>query len=81
MASKPSQQTLPAMNLQRTFESAVRDIHHISLTGKTSHNRTPIVQRSFKAPAVESGNAQKQALSDAAKALAQLWKVAPNSSH
>lgn len=69
---------VPAMNLQRTFENAVRDIYQAGL-GKISRDRTPIVQRRVNASAVSSDTAQKQALSDAAKALAQLWKVGPNS--
>lgn len=80
MASKTVQEVLPATNLQRRFENAVRDIYQAGLKGKSSLYRTPIVPRRFNAPATASENVQKQALSDAAKALAQLWKVAPNSS-
>lgn len=80
MASKTVQAVLPATNLQRRFENAVRDIYQAGLQGKSSRYRTPIVQRRFNRPATPSENAQKQAVSDAAKALAQLWKVAPNSS-
>jgi hypothetical protein len=80
MASKTIQPVLPAMNLKRAFENAVRDIYEAGLTGKVSRYRTPIVQRRLNAPAASTGNAQKQALSDAAKALARLWKIAPNSS-
>jgi hypothetical protein len=82
MASKPTMQVpsaqFPSMNinLKHTFENAVRDIYQAGITGKTSNYRRPIVQRS---PSESSDNAQKKALSDAAKALAQLWKVAPNS--
>jgi hypothetical protein len=84
MASKPTTQVpsaqLPSMsmNLKHTFENAVRDIYQAEMTGKTSNYRRPIVQRSH-VPSESSANAQKRALSDAAKALAQLWKVAPNS--
>jgi hypothetical protein len=82
MASKTGtgQTAVPAMNLQRTFENAVRDIYQTGLTGQISYHRTPIVQRRVNGPAVSSDGAKKQALSDAAKALAQLWKVVPNSS-
>ena len=78
MTSKTAQQ--PAVmpkNLKRSFENAVRDIYQAGLTGKISEYRTPIVQRAgVSSP---SGlNAEKQALSDAAKALAQLWKVSPS---
>ena len=79
MASKLVQQIPPAMNLQRTFENAVRDIYQAELTGKVSAQRTPILRQRFRSPDVTSANAQKQALSDAAKALAQLWNLNPNS--
>jgi hypothetical protein len=63
-------------NLKRAFESAVRDIHEVSLTGKPSQHRTPIVQR----PRVSGSpvNEEKRALADAARALAQLWKISPH---
>jgi hypothetical protein len=85
MASKPTTQVpsmqLPSMSihLKHTFENAVRDIYQAGITGKASNYRRPIVQRSH-VPSESSANAQKRALSDAAKALAQLWKVGPNSS-
>jgi hypothetical protein len=84
MASKPTTQVssaqLPSMsiNLKHSFENAVRDIYQAGINGKMSNYRRPIVQRS-PVPSESSANAQKRALSDAAKALAQLWKVAPNS--
>jgi hypothetical protein len=84
MASKPTTQVtsghLPCMSihLKHTFENAVRDIYQAGITEKTSNYRRPIVQRSHVPES--SANAQKRALSDAAKALAQLWKVGPNSS-
>lgn len=61
-------------NLKRSFESAVRDIYQIGLTGRPSPHRTPIARR--RNIAEPNGNAEKRALSDAARALAQLWKVA-----
>ena len=64
-------------NLKRTFENAVRDIYQAGLTGKISRYRTPIVQRAG-VPSPSGLNAEKQALSDAAKALSQLWKVSPS---
>jgi hypothetical protein len=76
MASKTIGQVPPLdMNLKRAFENAVRDIYG-GLAGNASSYRAPIVQRA--SVAVESSaNAQKKALTDAAKALAQLWKVSP----
>lgn len=78
MASKPVQQPVPAMNLQRTFENAVRDIYQAGLKGKASAQRSPIVQRPFRTAEPSPANAQKQALTDAAKALAQLWNLNPH---
>jgi len=65
-------------NLQRAFETAVRDIYQVGLTGKTSQYRTPILRRPNKDTVVSPASAEKRALTDAAKALAQLWKIAPN---
>jgi hypothetical protein len=79
MASKTVQPSPLAMNLQRTFENAVRDVHQAGLTGEISRQRTPIAQRMLNA-AASPDNARKQALSAAAKALAQLWKVVPGPS-
>lgn len=68
----------PAKNLKRSFECAVRDIYQVGLTGKISQYRTPIVQRAGSGMAGSSVDAEKRALTDAAKALAQLWKVSPS---
>lgn len=79
MTNKPRQDALPvSKNLQRTFETAVRDIYQVGLTGKVSPSRTPIVQRPRAAATESYINAEKRALSDAAKALAQLWRVSPS---
>ncbi len=76
MTNNSQAQTLPvSKNLQRVFESAVRDIYEVSITGKASRSRTPIARR----VSVSSVHEEKRALSDAAKALAQLWRVSPNS--
>lgn len=79
MTNKSFKQAPPVTrNLQRSFEHAVRDIYQAGLTGKASQYRTPIVQRA-SLPANGSVE-EKRALSDAAKALAQLWKVSHNPS-
>ncbi len=65
------------INLKRTFENAVRDIYDAAVNRKSPQYRTPIVQRS-RGPVESSANTQKKALTDAAKALAQLWKVSPS---
>jgi hypothetical protein len=68
------------MNLKRTFENAVRDIYQTDLNGKTSQSRTPIAQRAGTDVSETRAIAEKRALSDAAKALAQLWKITPTAS-
>lgn len=78
MINKQIQSKPVPKNLQRTFEHAVRDIYEAGVTGKVSQYRTPIVQRVRDGAPVSAGSAEKQALSDAAKALAQLWKVSPH---
>lgn len=81
MTSKTPAQVLPVtMNLKRTFENAVRDIYEAGLEGGASRQRTPIVQRAGLSAVESKANAEKRALSDAARALAQLWKVTPTSS-
>lgn len=80
MTNKVAAPALPAnKNLKRSFEIAIRDVYQVSRTGKISEYRTPIVQRAR--PSSESSlSAEKRALTDAAKALAMLWKIAPSSS-
>ena len=79
MANKGVAQALPpAKHLRRTFECAVRDIYQVGLTGKVSEYRTPIVQRTGTGIAGPPMDAEKRALTDAARALAQLWKVSPS---
>lgn len=79
MASKVVAQVPPmGINLKRAFENAVRDIYQPQSPQSASNYRRPIAQRphtSAEGPA----NTQKRALSDAAKALAQLWKVSTGS--
>lgn len=79
MINKSAEHNSPKpKNLQRAFEHAVRDIYEAGLTGKVSQYRTPIAQRiGVKAPNSPE-HAEKQALADAAKALAQLWKISPH---
>lgn len=79
MTGKSSTQNLPVnANLKRAFENAVRDIYEVGLTGKASRYRTPILHRAASIPSESRLTAEKRALTDAAKALAQLWKVSPS---
>jgi hypothetical protein len=81
MTNKGSERALmPPQKLKRAFECAVQDISQVGLTGKISRYRTPIVERARTTATTVPVDAEKQALSDAAKALAQLWKVSPSSS-
>lgn len=61
--------------LRRTFETAIAKVQH---NGKPlSSAQTPIVPR--KATALrDDPAAEKQALTDAARALAQLWNISPS---
>jgi len=79
MTNKNSTHSLPMpRDLKRSFENAVRDIYEAGRTGKVSNYRTPIVQRAGRAVSEPSVREEKRALSDAARALAQLWKVSPS---
>jgi len=78
MTNKGQRQPAPLTDhLQRSFESAVHDVYKAGF-GKVSRYRTPIVQRAGHAVPTSGPMAEKRALSDAAKALAQLWKVSHN---
>jgi hypothetical protein len=70
-----AQGTASAEDLRRVFEKAVREIHQADPAGnKGLWYRTPIVPRA-RILGVSQASAEKRALSDAARALAQLWKV------
>ncbi len=62
-------------NLRQVFETSVCEIHRADLAAKKRlQYRAPIVSRA-KALGISQASAEKRALSDAARALAQLWKV------
>jgi hypothetical protein len=64
-----------AEDLRRAFETAVCEIHQSDLAAKkTLRHRTPIVQRA-RFFGISQRDAEKRALTDAARALAQLWKL------
>jgi hypothetical protein len=58
-------------DLKHAFEVAVCEIHR---AGAASMRRAPIVSRA-RILGLSRENAEKRALSEAARALAQLWKV------
>jgi hypothetical protein len=68
------QNTCSAEALRQVFETAVVEIHQPDLIKR----RLPIVQRNRQAAALNCPDGrEKRALSDAAQALAQLWKLSP----
>lgn len=69
-----TQRPLSADDLRHAFEAAVCEIHRADAAAKKLQYRAPIVPRA-KVLGISQENAEKRALSDAARALAQLWKV------
>lgn len=62
-------------DLRRAFESAVREIHEADLAAQKKANLHPMIiphARILRSPREDT---EKRALSDAARALAQLWKI------
>lgn len=73
MATKPLQAT-SINNPQQTFESALAVMHQGRQT-----NGSPIAARTRPiAPIQSDQQIEKRALTDAARALAQLWNVSPH---
>jgi hypothetical protein len=64
-----------ADDLRHVFEAAVCEIHQTNQSAKKRlEYRVPIVPRA-RVLGISQANAEKRALSDAARALALLWKV------
>jgi hypothetical protein len=64
-----------AEELRRAFERAVLELHQTDLTTKKRQEyRSPIVQRR-RIFGISQADAEKRALSDAARALTALWKA------
>lgn len=72
-----TQQLVPE-SLQLSFEKALEAIPAAKRAAKVSERKMPIAQRPLGKRESAAG-AEKRALSDAAKALSALWKLAPNS--
>ncbi len=66
-----SQNASSAEDLRCVFESAVDEIRQ----DQEIQRHLPIVQRNLPNKSLNCQRPQKRALSDAARALAQLWKV------
>ena len=71
MPSKPGF-VAPMDDPRRTFESAIAQIQG----GQRPSSQTPIAVRP-QAPLADGPAAEKRAVTDAARALARLWKVSP----
>jgi len=70
-----AQRSPSAEDLRRSFETAVCEIYRADLAAKKNPGyRSPIFQRGTVLGATRE-SMEKRALSDAARALAQLWKV------
>ncbi len=67
------QRTPSLDDLRNVFEKAVGEIHQAELT-PNRQRQAPIVSRATVL-GISSASAEKRALSDAARALARLWKV------
>jgi len=65
-----------AEDLRHVFEAAVCEIHQADVgeAARRLQYRAPIVPRA-KLLGISQADAEKRALSDAARALARLWKV------
>jgi hypothetical protein len=81
MSYKPSERHAKSLlatspeNLRHAFEIAVSEIHRADLANaKTLQPGISIVPRS-RILRLSHAGAEKRAISDAARALAQLWKV------
>jgi len=69
------QQPPSVEDLKRVFETAVCEIHQADIEArKKLQFRAPIVSRA-RILRLSQASAEKRALSDAARALAQLWKL------
>ncbi|MFZ0309433.1 MAG: hypothetical protein WAL89_14775 [Candidatus Sulfotelmatobacter sp.] len=75
LAYRIEERRLSAEDLRRAFDSALCEIHQADLAAKKGlQRRIPIVQRA-KRFGISQADAEKRALSEAARALAELWKV------
>jgi hypothetical protein len=72
IANKPSLNRTSPESLRIAFDTAIAQVQ--PGRGSLSRSRTPIFVRQ---PGLTADAAEKQALSQAARALAQLWNVSP----
>jgi len=75
--NKPKLDRVQPKDLQRVFETALGEIEQSQRAARPPAHRTPIFHRSqTSAPSLQQS--EKRAVSDAAVALAQLWKISPH---
>jgi hypothetical protein len=74
MINKIAEPAINAASLRLVFEAAVEDIHHTEPVTPRVRYGAPIVPRRVPAAMSRVGG-EKRAVSDAARALAQLWKL------
>ena len=77
MINKPRLDAVPPKDLQRVFEMALGEIQQAQNAGQHSSYRTPIFHRGAKSAPLPAPS-EKRAVSNAAYALAQLWKISPH---
>jgi len=77
VTNKPRLDAIPPKDLQRVFETALGDIQDAQGSGKPSASRRPVFHRVALVRPTQA-QSEKRALSDAASALAQLWKISPH---
>ena len=77
MINKPRLDAVPPKDLQRVFETAVGEIQQAQSAGQRPAHRSPIFHRAAK-NVPSQAQSEKRAVSDAAYALAQLWKISPH---
>jgi hypothetical protein len=73
--SLESYRSLSANDLRRAFETAISELREADFAArKRVQYRTPIVQRR-EIFGISQATTEKRALTDAARALAQLWRI------
>ena len=78
MTNKPKLDVVPPKDLQRVFETALGEIQHSQRACQPPAHRTPIFSRPTTTCKPSQEQSEKRAVSDAAYALAQLWKISPH---
>ncbi len=75
MATRPMHSS-STLNPKHAFDSALAQLHQAE--SASSPGRSPIARRQPIALPASDSSTEKRALTDAARALAQLWNVSPH---